>query len=147
MSGLALFAAWLRESRRRARYASRSVVLAAVLGTGCRTEDQVLNRQKKTLSSLQATTAAVGRAWLSGTVSRNYARITLERTRQLVEQQRTELAATPQRLVDPRGALLSQEEERLSRMLALLWQSVNEGDSASVRAHLSTLDRSRSTPR
>ena len=113
-------------------------VLTALLAaaTACSSLDDQLQQHRKKIESLGATTGTIGDAWLSGSVSPAYARTALERTRQLVEQERAALASAPDALADPRGAQLSQAAERLSRLLADLTVDVRHADRASARAHL-----------
>jgi cytochrome c oxidase assembly factor CtaG len=138
--GLAFFAAWLRESGRRARFTSFVwLVVVALAAAGCRSQEQILADQEKALSSAYATTSAIGKAWLSGQVSTTYARTAIDQMRVLVAQQRTALAESPKLLIAPRGSELSQQEERLSRLLALLAQAIADGDQSGTRAHLAAI--------
>jgi hypothetical protein len=82
---------------------------------------------------------AIGEAWLSGDVSGTYAGTALKQTFHLVEQERASLAASPQALVDPRGAQLSQAAERLSRLLAVMMHDVCAANAAAVRQHLAEI--------
>jgi hypothetical protein len=112
------------------------VALAAVALSRCSRQDTRLQQHQEAFESLGATTAAIGEAWLDGSVSGTYTVTALERTFALVEQERTALAATPRTLLDPRGAQLSQSAERLSRLLAALTGDVREADAAAARRHL-----------
>jgi putative membrane protein len=137
IGGLAFFAAWLRESGRRARLASFVWLLALVSGiSGCRSQDDILSQQNKQLASLRETVATLGDAWLAGNISATYTRTALEQTLQLLETQRTELVASPELLADPQGADISQTSDRLSRVAALVWKDVGDGDSDAARRHL-----------
>jgi hypothetical protein len=138
--GLAFFAAWLRESGRRARFASYVWMIILLLGgTACRSQQQILTEQEKALTSLKATASAIGNAWLAGQVPAAYARTAFNQTRILVEKQRTELTGSPELLADPTGAMLSQEQERVSRVLALLEKAVNDADTSEGRARLAAI--------
>ena len=140
VGGLAFFAAWLRESGRRARFASFLWVLVAVLGmTACRSQETILSQESKALVSLRATLAAIGEAWLAGNASATYTRTALEQTLQLVEAERAALAASPELLADPKGADLVQTADRLSRLVAQVWKDVGDGDSAAAHRHLAEI--------
>jgi hypothetical protein len=102
---------------------------------GCRGHDARLDQHRKSLESLGATTAATVDGWLGGQVSGTYARATLERTLQLVDQERSALATSPEMLQDPRGAALSERAERLSRLLAALLLDVASANGPSARQH------------
>jgi cytochrome c oxidase assembly factor CtaG len=137
IGGLAFFAAWLRESGRRARFASFAWLIVVVLGaSGCRSADDILRQQSQALTSLRATTAAIGEAWLSGSVSTTYARTALDQTLQLIEIHRSELVASPQLLADPKGAELLQGGDRLSRAIGRIRADVGDGNSEAVRRQL-----------
>jgi hypothetical protein len=111
----------------------------ALSATGCGRQDTRLEQHRKVFESLGATTAVTIDAWLAGNVSGTYARTALEKTFQLVEQERTALAKAPQALQDPRGAALSQGAERLSRLLAGLMLDVAAANAASARQHVSEI--------
>jgi hypothetical protein len=112
---------------------------AAVLLSGCTGQDKRLQQHREKLESLGATTAAVCDAWLAGRVSGTYTQTALDQTYLLVEQERTALASSPQALLDPRGAALSQSAERLSRLLAAVMHDVRAADGASVRRRLAEI--------
>src|SRR5215218_7452377 len=96
-----------------------AVLAAAGLTAGaCARQDARLQQHQEKLESLGSTTAAIGRAWLDGHTSGTFTRTALEQTFLLVEQERSALAGSPQSLLDPRGAHLSQAAEGLSRLLA-----------------------------
>jgi hypothetical protein len=105
----------------------------------CSRHDARLEQHKKKLESLGATTKVVSDAWLSGHVSGTYTRTTLDQTFYLVEQERTALASTPAMLHYPRGAALSQDAERLARLIALIISDVQSADGPSARQRLATL--------
>jgi len=111
-------------------------VALASSAIGCTAQDTRLEQHKRTFESLGATTAATIHVWLGGQVSGTYTRVTLEKTLQLVEQERADLASAPQALQDPRGAALSQQAERLSRLLAALMLDVTAANGASARQHV-----------
>jgi hypothetical protein len=87
--------------------------------------------------------AALGDAWLSGNASATYTRTALEQTLELLETERGELVASPALLADPKGADLSQTADRLSRIAALVWKDVGDGNSEAARRHLAELGPSR----
>jgi hypothetical protein len=107
--------------------------------TGCSRQDTRLAQHKKAFESLGATADAIVQDWLGGQVSGTYARAALEKTFQLVEQERAALASRPQALHDPRGAALSQNSERLSRLIADLMLDVADADGASARRHVAEI--------
>ena len=115
-----------------------SIVLAtvALIAAACGREDQRLQQHHEKLESLAASAAAIGNAWLSGSTSGTYTVGALEQTYLLVEKERGALASTPDALLDPRGAALSQSAERLSRVLAAMRHEVRGSDASSVRHHL-----------
>jgi cytochrome c oxidase assembly factor CtaG len=140
VGGLAFFAAWLRESGRRTRYASFAWLIVVVLGaSACRSQDAILKQQTKALASFGATVATVGDAWLAGSVSTTYTRTVLEQTLQLLETSRSELVASPRLLADAKGADLSQTADELSRIIAAVWKNVGDGDAITVRRQLAEL--------
>jgi hypothetical protein len=121
----------------RAPFASLLWAIVVVAGAGaCRTPEQTLTDQNKTLESLRATATAVADAWLAGDVSSTFARTALEETLQLLENSRSELAASPALLADPQFANLTQSLDRLTRTVGALWKNVGDGDAAAVRRQL-----------
>ena len=79
---------------------------------------------------------AIDEAWLDGKLSGTFTVTALEQTLQLAEQERAALAASPEKLADPRGAQLSQSAEQLSRLLAATIRDVRAADAGAVRRHL-----------
>lgn len=116
-----------------------AVTLIVQALAGCSRQDARLEQHKKNLESLGATTKVVSGAWLSGQVSGTYTRTALDQTFSLVEQERSRLASTPAMLQDPRGAALSQDAERLSRLIALIISDVQSANGPSARQRLATL--------
>jgi len=116
-----------------------AVVALALTLVGCARQDARLQQHKEKFESLGETTAAICEAWLDGDVSGTYTRTALDQTFMLVEQERTALAASPEALLDPRGASLSQSAERLSRLIATLIQAVEGANDASVRQRLTEI--------
>jgi hypothetical protein len=116
------------------------VIVAGIAGLGaCRTSDERLQEHQKKFESLGSTAAAIGEAWLGGSVSGTYTRTALERTFLLVEQERSALARTPETLTDSRAAHLSEAAERLSRVLALMAHDVKQRDTTALRRHLTQI--------
>ena len=105
----------------------------------CTRQDARLEQHKKDFESLGETTAAICEAWLAGDLSGTYTRTALDQTFMLVEQERTALAASPEALLDSRGAALSQSGERLSRLIATLIHQVEGANAASVRQLLTNI--------
>ena len=110
-----------------------------LLLTACTRQDARLQQHKEAFESLGATTASIARAWLDGDTSGTFTRTALTETLRLVEQERAALAATPAMLLDERGAKLSQEAEKLSRVIAQLTGDVQTSDGASARRHLADI--------
>jgi hypothetical protein len=113
-----------------------ALLIAAACGA-CSGPDKQLKEARKKLDGLAATTHAVGDAWLSRDVSSTYSRTAFQQTLQLLDKQRASLNASPKLLLDSRGAVLSQEAERLSRALAALIEDARGNDRTSAREHLS----------
>jgi hypothetical protein len=105
----------------------------ALVSSGCSRQDARLQQQREKFESLGATTAAIADDWLAGSTSGTYTLTALEQTFLLVEQQRAALASSPDALLDPRGAQLSQAAESLSRLIAAMRQDVRAADAASLR--------------
>jgi hypothetical protein len=125
---------------------SRVLVIAlALTAAACSRLDTRLDRHKQKFESLGETTAAICEAWLGGDVSGTYTRTALDQTFLLVEQERTALAASPEALLDPRGADLSQSGERLSRLIAILIHEIEGANDASVRQLLTRIPMRAST--
>jgi hypothetical protein len=114
-------------------------VVLALTGAACTRHDARLHQHKQRFESLGETTAAICEAWLRGDISGTYTRTALRQTFMLAEQERTALTATPEALLDPRGADLSQSGERLSRLIAILIHEVDGADANSVRELLTHL--------
>lgn len=112
---------------------------AVLLCAGCSRQDARLEEHKKNLESLGATTKVIAEAWLSGDVSGTYTRTALEQTFSLVEQERARLASKPEMLQDPRGATLSQDAERLSRLIASMIGDVGTANGDAARQRLASL--------
>jgi hypothetical protein len=123
-----------RRSASCALLAAGLVVLAA-----CSRQDARLQQHKEKFESLGATTQAIAQGWLSGALSGTYTRTAFAQTLQLVEQERTALAAGPEMLLDPRGATLSQQAEQLSRLLAKLIGDVRAADAPAARRDIAAI--------
>jgi hypothetical protein len=123
----------------RARFSSLVSATLIVALAGCSRQDERLRQHRKHFESLGATTAAIGEAWLAGSVSGTYTLTALDQTFRLVEQEQTALASKPNTLIDPRGAALSQAAEKLLRLLARLTEDVRSGDAGALRGHLAEI--------
>jgi hypothetical protein len=122
------------------RRISWSIILAAALAAaGCSRQDERLQQHREKFESLGSSTAAIGDAWLAGSASGTYTGTALEQLFLLVEKERSSLASTPETLLDPRGAELSQTAERLSRLIAAIIQDVRAADPVSLRRHLTMI--------
>jgi hypothetical protein len=115
------------------------VAAIATTASGCTGQDARLRKQREAFASLHATTERIGEAWLAGNVSGTYTYTAFEETLRLLDDQRASLTASPQALADARGGELSQNAERLSRLLALLMADVRRSDGSSARTHLAEL--------
>jgi len=115
------------------------VVVAVAAGCACaNTQDQVQRHQQK-LQSLASTAAAIGEAWLAGTISGTYARTALEQTFFLVERERRGVMSAPGMVVDPGGARVADAADALARVVALLMQQIVAADADAVRRHLARI--------
>ena len=124
-----------------------AVVVLALTAAACGRQDARLEQHKDKFESLGETTAAICDAWLDGDVSGTYTHTALDQTFMLVEQERATLAASPEALLDPRGANLSQSGERLSRLIAILIHDIDGANDASVRQRLTQIPIRASTGR
>jgi hypothetical protein len=115
------------------------LLVTTITVAACTSQGDALQQHQEKLESLGASSAAIADDWLDGAVSAGYTNTALEQVEQLVEQERTALASKPQALADPRGAHLSEAAERLSRLLAVMMQDVEHGDSAALRSHASKI--------
>jgi hypothetical protein len=111
-------------------------LIAAFVLIGCSREDEAIGQHRRSFESLGSTMAAIDEAWLAGDLSGTFTVTALEQTRLLVEKERTALAASPAMLADPRGAKLSQDAERLSRILAATAREVRDANADGVRRNL-----------
>jgi len=109
---------------------------ALLLCSACASPDQRIQDHRKALESLGATTALIGQAWLAGNVSGTYTRTSLEKTLQLIEQERAAFADSAELLAQPGAAMLSQTADRLSRLVAQLTGDIAARDATAARAHL-----------
>lgn len=115
------------------------IVAVALAIVGCSRQDERLQAHREKFESLGSSTAAIAEAWLAGSTSGTYTNTALQQTFLLVEQERHALASSPDTLLDPRGAELSQAAECLSRLLAAMMYDVRAADAQSVRQHLTMI--------
>jgi hypothetical protein len=113
-----------------------AIVGMLVALTGCSRRDRELFEHTKTMRSLTATTTAIGEGWLAGSLSGTYTQTALERTFQLLEEDRRTLATSPRQRIDPRAEKIAQTGENLSRILVRLAEAVGSADAAAVRDRL-----------
>jgi hypothetical protein len=113
--------------------------LAIVLAAGCGSRESDVQQHAEKIESGRATAVAVAKAWLAGDASGAYTRATLERMFQLIEQERSAVAATPEDLAAPAANAVAREGEELARVLAALTDAVSRRDESSVRRHLDDL--------
>src|SRR5436190_17996578 len=83
------------------RFAAFVSVIVLLSSGACRSQEQIVSQQRKTLVSVQQTVSMIGNAWASGSVSPTYARTSLEQTLSLLETARADLVASPPLLADP----------------------------------------------
>jgi hypothetical protein len=112
-------------------------VAFAAFVCGCGSQQQEFDKLRASLTSLRATTAAVGNAWLNGQVSTVYIRTTLDTTEALLRRDReTLLSMPPDSLSDPAARSLGEAQGRLARVLAALSHAVEANDATAVRTNL-----------
>jgi len=116
-----------------------AVSLAAILAVSCGGKASDVQQHAETIESLRATAVSVTTAWLAGDVSGIYAMTALERTFELVANERDAVASTPENLTLPAARDALRESEALTRTLGALWEAVGSADAASARRHLSEL--------
>jgi hypothetical protein len=126
-------------SRRISSFVMLPIALFAMATTACRTHEQIATSHNQSLTSLRATTVAIGNAWLSGAASGTYALTALSATQQLLADQRAQLAESAELLADARLAALDESEQQLAQIVALLWKAVREGDSDLARRQLNVV--------
>jgi len=106
---------------------------------GCESTQELVNQQQKTLVSLNSTVIAVSNAWLEGNVSTKYARTALESTAGLLEKERAKIGASPDTLVDPRLASLTESQNALARQIAVLRKALADSDAATIRQQIAAI--------
>jgi hypothetical protein len=106
---------------------------------GCGSTQELVNQQQKALVSLNSTVVAIGTAWLEGDVSTRYARTALEATATLLEKQRARIGASPDVLVDPRLASVSESHNKLARHIAVLRKALTDSDATAVRQQIAAV--------
>jgi hypothetical protein len=141
--GLVFLVAW-RESERRAAFGSLVLVVGlAIAASHCRSREDRLIHVREGLQSLEATLTVTATAWLDRNLSSSEAYTVLQRTYQLVEDQRSAIMKDPRMLADPLATELSERAERLARTVALVSSYVEKGNVDAVRGQLAGLPRSR----
>jgi hypothetical protein len=107
---------------------------------GCETRQEMVNQQQKALASLNSTVMVVGNAWLEGNVSTRYARTALEATAALLEKERAKIGASPDALLDPGIASLSESQNQLARQIAVLRKALADSDVAVIRQQIAAVE-------
>ena len=115
------------------------LVVSALSMLGCGSTQELVNQQQKAFASLNSTVIAIGNAWLDGNVSTTYARTALEATGALLEKERAKIGASPDVLVDPRIASLSESQNQLARQIAVLRKALADSDAVTVRQQISAV--------
>ena len=111
------------------RFAPWIVIASGALGAGaCGDPRAQLQKHRQAVQSCRETTRVVAHAWAAHEVSSGFARVAFDRIYELSEQTRRELTQTPRILADRPIAALSQECEELSRLIARLRVSIDDGD-------------------
>jgi hypothetical protein len=113
--------------------------MAAVAISACRSPDAQIQQHARKIASLRATTRSVVEAWLQGNVTGRYAEGALDQTFELLEAERTAVAATPADLARPHANVLARDAEATSRVIAALSRDIRTGDGANARRHLGDL--------
>ena len=115
------------------------VVLCALMIAACGSTQELVNQQQRALVSLTSTVIAVSNAWLEGNVSTRYARTALEATAALLEKERASIGASPDTLVDPRLASLSESQNTLARQIGVLRKALADSDAATIRQQIAAI--------
>jgi hypothetical protein len=121
------------------------VVGLAIAASQCRSREDRLIQVREGLHSLEATLTATAAAWLDRNLSSREAYAVLERTYQLVEDQRSAIVKDPRMLADPLATELSERAERLARTIVLVSSYVEKENVDAVRGQLAELPASRSS--
>jgi len=117
--------------------AALSVALA-----GCRSVDSNIRQRREKLESLAASTRMIVEGWLAGSASGAYTTTALDQMLRLADDERHALAS-PEMLIRPDAAALSQTGEQLSRAIAMLAHSVRAAQETSAREQLARLPSGR----
>jgi hypothetical protein len=115
------------------------IAVACLLTFACARQDRQLQQHQEKFHSLAASAQFVAEAWLAGDTSRPYTTTALEQTLRLVEKERAATMATPDLLVDPRGADLPSDADSLEHLLVKMKQDVRVADADSMRQDLARL--------
>jgi hypothetical protein len=107
-----------------------------VASVGCTSSDARLEQHRRTLQSLTTSAAAIGDGWLSGHLTSRFAGTALERTFELVEQERQSLAGDPGAMAEAATWSLVQTADAESRAIALMARDITADDRPLLRQHL-----------
>ena len=118
----------------------RVATIAAVLCVaGCSRQDRQLQDHHDAFASLSASTKMMVEVWLEGSTSGTYTLTALEQMFLMVEQERSALAASPNLLIDQRGAAIADSASQLSRQIASMLTDVRSADGDGARRHVEQL--------
>jgi len=115
--------------------------LTLMLG-GCTSPDARVKQHQDKLRSLAATTTSIGEAFAARNVSPTFARLALEQTFQLLQQERAAIAPSAQDLTKPETAALLRDSDAIAQQITVLVHDIDNGDRASAGGRLTDVQRS-----
>jgi len=112
----------------------------------CASAGSELQQHQRKLQSLATGARLIGADWLSGALSSRFTVTALERTYELVEEERPSLAANPQAVAHGPAGELADLASREAQTVARLAGDVRQQDRASVERHLADISPDRMRP-